>query len=84
MTDEQQKNHATIGGLCATVQMARYALNECHSLALALAVDGVDLGQSDITKAARDKLEEIIPLLLKLPREATQHMRVKRPAGSLQ
>jgi hypothetical protein len=64
------------------VQTARYALNECHSLALALAIDGIDLGQSEITKAARDKLEEIIPLLLKLPREATLHMRMNRPESS--
>ena len=83
MSDEQ-KNHATIGGLCAAVTLARQALNEAHGLALALAIDGVDLGQSDITKAARDKLEEIMPLLLKLPREATQHMRMSRSKGSVQ
>jgi hypothetical protein len=77
-TIDEQQNQATIGALCAMVQMARYALSECHSLALALAVDGVDLGQSDVTKAARDKLEEIVPLLLKLPREATLHMRWKQ------
>jgi hypothetical protein len=74
MSDDA-KNQATIGGLCAMVQTARFALRECHSLALALACDGFDLGQSDITKAASEKIEEIIPLLLKLPREATLHMR---------
>ena len=67
------------------VQTARYALQECHMLALALAVEGIDLGQSDITKAARDKIEEIMPLLEKLPREATKHVRgLKRPETPLQ
>lgn len=67
------------------VQTARYALHECHMLALALAVQRVDLGQSDITKAARDKIEEIMPLLEKLPREATLHVRgLKRPGARLQ
>lgn len=80
MANEEKKLDATIGGLCAMVQTARFALNECHSIALALAVDGVDLGQSEVTKAARDKLEEIIPMLLKLPREATLHMRWKQAA----
>ena len=77
---DDRKNQATIGGLCAMVQTARFALRECHSLALCLAIDGVDLGQSEVTKAASDKLEEIIPLLLKLPREATLHMRWKQGA----
>lgn len=86
MSDDP-KSGATIGGLCAMVQAARYSLGEAHSLALALACDGVDLGQSDITKAALVKLEEILPLLLKLPREATLHMRWKRgetPKDSIQ
>ena len=72
MTD---MDDATIGGLIAMIQAARFALAEAHGLALALACDGVDLGQSDITKASRDKLEEIMPLLEKLPRQATVHLR---------
>ena len=69
------KNDATIGALIAMVQAARFALGEAHGLALALACDGTDLGQSDITKAARDKLEEIMPLLEHLPKRATIHLR---------
>jgi hypothetical protein len=67
------ENDATIGALCAMVQTARYALREANSLALALAVDGIDLGQSDITKAAVAKLNEILPLLEKLPKRGTMH-----------
>lgn len=74
MNNEVQ-NHATIGALIALVQTARYTLNEAHSMALCLAVDGIDVGQSDITAAAREKLDEILPLLLALPRSATIHMR---------
>lgn len=74
MSDEAQ-NHATIGALVALVQAARFALAEAHMMALALACDGVDVGQSDVTKAAKEKLEEILPLLLQLPRTATIHMR---------
>lgn len=84
MSQDQQKNHATIGGLCAMVQTARYALKECHSLALCLAIDGVDLGQSEVTKAALEKLEEIVPILLKLPREARLHLRPAGPRSSVQ
>jgi hypothetical protein len=69
------KNDATIGALCAMVQTARFALRECNSLALALAVDGIDHGQSDITKAAQKKLDEILPLLEKLPARGTMHLR---------
>lgn len=83
MSDDT-KNHATIGALCASVQFARHALQECHSVALALAIDGVDIGQSDITGAARDKLKEIMPLLLKLPAEGTKHFRGKRTGRPLQ
>jgi plasmid maintenance system antidote protein VapI len=70
----ETKNDATIGGLIAMVRAARFALGEAHGLALALVYDGVDLGQSDVTKAALDELEKITPLLEQLPRQATLHL----------
>ena len=65
------------------MRAARFALGEAHGLALALVCDGVDLGRSDVTKAALDELEKIMPLLEQLPRQATLHLThaVRTPKG---